>query len=159
MTLRFKVGDHVIANAKTTWVGKTGVVIEIKSRYYAPYIVELNGRHGVVMFDDDTLDPYIESPSHADHALNWLDSNITAEINAPSLPEPITIIKPMPYHSLEIGGIDWTNLPRSSGWKCTFLGNVKTGMSYTPVEGAQPNAFHRFMQRLILGHIWTKIHD
>lgn len=43
------------------------------------------------------------------------------------------------------------NIPDASEW------SVKSnGIMYRPNKGDEPNAFHRFMQRLAFGFKWTK---
>lgn len=42
--------------------------------------------------------------------------------------------------------------PKLSKWSVTLADHLKL----TPLEGREPNAFHRLMQRLILGFKWEK---
>ena len=44
---------------------------------------------------------------------------------------------------------------RNSPWKCKLFGH-KQGLVFIPAYGEEPCWFHRLMQRLILGHRWTK---
>lgn len=43
------------------------------------------------------------------------------------------------------------SMPKNSDWTAAFA-----GITYTPVEGKEPNWFHRFMQRLCFGIVWSK---
>jgi len=42
--------------------------------------------------------------------------------------------------------------PEKSEWKCYLTGDTV----YHPMKGAEPNRFHRFIQRLLLGFKWVK---
>jgi len=44
------------------------------------------------------------------------------------------------------------NTTESSEWKCTIV----EGTSLRPLKGKEPNWFHRFMMKLILGFKWEK---
>lgn len=46
-----------------------------------------------------------------------------------------------------------------SDWNIYLIGSpadVSTSVTFRPRKGAEPNAFHRLMQRLILGFRWVK---
>lgn len=46
----------------------------------------------------------------------------------------------------------WTRkLPEKSEWSCDFY-----NITYIPDKGHEPNFFHRFMHKLLLGIKWTK---
>ena len=47
-------------------------------------------------------------------------------------------------------------MPKQSDWQCHLFGSER-GLVYTPLEGKEPNWFHRKMQELILGFKWRKI--
>lgn len=42
--------------------------------------------------------------------------------------------------------------PKYSEWQCEYV----RGVVFRPIEGREPNSFHRYMQRLLLGWKWTK---
>lgn len=42
--------------------------------------------------------------------------------------------------------------PEPSEWQATLL----PGLKVRPNKGCEPNAFHRFMQRLAFGIVWTR---
>lgn len=42
-------------------------------------------------------------------------------------------------------------LPKQSDWQCKFM-----DFTYVPNKGKEPNRFHRFMQRVLLGVKWSK---
>jgi hypothetical protein len=44
------------------------------------------------------------------------------------------------------------SIPKYSKWKVKIAGSLVL----VPLEGKEPNAFHRLMQRLILGFKWEK---
>jgi hypothetical protein len=46
--------------------------------------------------------------------------------------------------------------PKPSGWKVELFGMGPMGIILSPTEDGVPNAFWRFMQRLILGNKWIK---
>ncbi len=46
--------------------------------------------------------------------------------------------------------------PPKSKWQCFLFGSGKNGISLRPLEGQEPNWFHRKMQYLILGNEWVK---
>jgi hypothetical protein len=46
------------------------------------------------------------------------------------------------------------SMPKYS-WKC----QLTHGTYWYVEEGKQPNAFHRFMQRLCFGIVWSKIDE
>lgn len=48
-------------------------------------------------------------------------------------------------------GLDSLVTPELSGWTA-HLGSLH----YTPLAGKEPNAFHRLMQRLVLGIRWER---
>jgi hypothetical protein len=41
-----------------------------------------------------------------------------------------------------------------SDWKCEI--SSPNGLVFRPVRGAEPNAFHRLMQRLCFGFKWVR---
>jgi hypothetical protein len=45
--------------------------------------------------------------------------------------------------------------PPEPSWQC----QLTQGLVYFVVEGNQPNAFHRFMQRICFGLKWSRIDD
>lgn len=47
------------------------------------------------------------------------------------------------------------SLPKNSDWQCQLFGNER-GIVYTPIEGNEPNWFHRKMQELCFGFKWRK---
>jgi len=51
---------------------------------------------------------------------------------------------------------DWKlNTFEPGEWKCEALG-LGGWMVITPPKGKHPNAFHRFMQRVLIGNKWIK---
>jgi hypothetical protein len=47
---------------------------------------------------------------------------------------------------------EWTiRPPEQSEWSCYFV-----GLTYRPQKGKEPNFFHRFMHKILLGIKWTK---
>jgi hypothetical protein len=58
---------------------------------------------------------------------------------------------------MEEGKIIVERQPERSEWRCYPFGKQKThNIIYTPIKGQEPNAFHRFMQRLFFGVHWEK---
>jgi hypothetical protein len=47
---------------------------------------------------------------------------------------------------------------KASPWRCYLFGSDR-GVIFHPSKGQEPNAFHRLMQRLILGFRWEKAND
>jgi hypothetical protein len=45
--------------------------------------------------------------------------------------------------------------PPKASWKC----ELHKGIFWNCEEGKQPNAFHRFMQRLFFGVKWSRVDD
>ncbi len=45
-------------------------------------------------------------------------------------------------------------VPEYSNWQATIAGNM---IVWRPEKGREPNAFHRLMQRLILGIKWERV--
>jgi hypothetical protein len=58
--------------------------------------------------------------------------------------DTIKVLTDTQYRSLE--------LPKYSKWYCEHF----PGYVVRPLEGKEPNRFHRYMQRLLLGWKWTK---
>jgi hypothetical protein len=52
-------------------------------------------------------------------------------------------------------GVTYTISTTKYAWKCQLI----EGVYWNAEEGKQPNAFHRFMQRLFFGIKWSKIND
>ena len=48
-----------------------------------------------------------------------------------------------------------SSMPKSSDWQCHLFGSER-GIVYTPLEGKEPNWFHRKMQELCFGFKWRK---
>lgn len=47
--------------------------------------------------------------------------------------------------------------PKPSQWRAILVGDKKGyGVEFRPQTGQEPNAFHRFMQRLCFGVRWVK---
>ena len=46
-------------------------------------------------------------------------------------------------------------IPEQSQWQARLLGG-SSPVVYIPAKGSEPNAFHRFMQRLCFGVVWEK---
>jgi rubredoxin len=42
-------------------------------------------------------------------------------------------------------------VPIQSEWRCEIA-----GLTYIPEKGREPNRFHRFMQRVCFGTVWTR---
>lgn len=64
-------------------------------------------------------------------------------------------------HGTGYGGYGWVAAP-PSGWahlipKKSEWKMKASGVIYWPDEGKEPNAFHRLMQRLVLGFKWEKV--
>lgn len=61
------------------------------------------------------------------------------------------------YPSFEaVNGLEYTAFKTPKyAWKCELHPNTY----WQCEEGKQPNAFHRFMQRLCFGLKWTRIDD
>ena len=45
------------------------------------------------------------------------------------------------------------HIPTPSDWQCELV----AGTTFRPQKGQEPCAFHRLMQRLILGFKWRKV--
>jgi len=43
-----------------------------------------------------------------------------------------------------------------SEWTCYLFTHAGAGITYRPLKGKVPNAWHRFWQRVILGHRWVR---
>lgn len=46
-------------------------------------------------------------------------------------------------------------MPKASDWRCRLIGGPQP-VVFVPTAGNEPNAFHRFMQRLCFGFVWEK---
>jgi hypothetical protein len=53
-----------------------------------------------------------------------------------------------------------TSIPKRSDWQCYLFGDADRpgpgAIVFTPIEGNEPNWFHRKMQRLCFGIQWRK---
>lgn len=47
------------------------------------------------------------------------------------------------------------NIPELSEWRVYLV----EGLFYIPTKGTEPNKFHRFMHRILLGFKWVKNND
>lgn len=49
--------------------------------------------------------------------------------------------------------------PKNSPWRARLLGSPGNPgqVVFQPLEGCEPNAFHRMMQRLCFGIVWSKV--
>lgn len=54
--------------------------------------------------------------------------------------------------------VELLQIPEPSEWQCRLLGGAQPVL-FIPAKGDEPNAFHRFMQRLCFGIIWEKRHE
>jgi hypothetical protein len=60
------------------------------------------------------------------------------------------------FHSAAIPSSAIFKPPPSSDWEATLIAGGGWSYVLRPARGSEPNAFHRFMQRLCFGIKWRK---